>query len=1125
MFKKILFFFLTVVFLLTLGAGCALYYFVVVEPGEEIKIENIRSILGKESDVYYSDGVTKLGVFFDHTHRQYVSYEDIPENFINALVAAEDNRFFQHFGFDLWGITRAMIKNVEAGRVVQGGSTLTQQTAKNLFKRADRSIEAKLKELLLALRLEYYYSKEQIFEFYANQFYVSGNGHGLGVAARYYFNKKASELDLVESAFIAGSVKRPNYYNPFIKKSPESILNAKGRANVRLGYVLDKMKEQGSVTQYAYDTALAEGVPFNKGQFGYELDYAMELVRDAVELPVITDALAEQGISNISTSGVKIISSIDKDLQKTTLYSLRRQLSELDVRLRGYPHDEVQKEINSLSYRGDMVLEPGAFLFGTIESITGTGKDLQVAVSFGLKIGDGIIDWQGLDHLALSHVQWRKKRWDKVGKGDKEKLLRELQEGDKIWVSVRALTDDRNVLLDLEKYPQVQGGAVVMQHGIIKSVAGGTENRFFNRAIYGKRPMGSALKPFAFTAAMQLGWNSADPLWNKRDLFVYQNQAYFPRPDHHSPFDQVSMSWAGIKSENVASVWLTYHLTDYLDTEQFKDLATHLGFVRKNVDGEIESYKHYKLRMRDGFGLQVTRDVLRATAYELAVKGVETDFLFEGLTKEYQDIAHLDYGLDYERFAEELQADKEKTEADKKKQGKRLSTRERDEYALRQELLAHNYLRATVLRTDFKTFVSQFRDEFDVFAQLESSVPEYSNSRQIPYLYRSVTDPNSFHFGYNLSQKGEYQPIPVSLIRGILASFSAYERKEFWQQVYLGDMLTVASFDILEKQVDFEYKRLRAKSPYDFEVLSKIRDFRVAVGLQYLVALAKEMGVDSHLEPVLSFPLGSNVITLLEAVRFYEGLASGSVYKFSAGEEGGGAELGVIDRIESGDGTLLYKAAPEAVEVVDPETSLAAGHILENVIKFGTGRQADKNVHLRSSDEARNTELASLNLSVPLLGKTGTANNYTNGSFLGYLPGLSKTTRKMTLDDGYTVGVYVGFDDNKPMRHKGIRIAGAGGALPTWIAIVNKLLLDKGYGDTLDPVDLSFDGLSVTRPFLNQMNLSIDMKNGGVLTQPVQKISESNRSRPSIITFGDMNTQGEVKLKRSYRPFWAVHGI
>ena len=153
MLKKIFYFFSTLLLLLLLACAGTLYYFVELHPGKEIALENIQAILGKESPVLYSDGLTPLGVFFDEAHRQYVTWEQIPKSFVNALVASEDNRFFEHHGFDAVSITRAAIKNYQAGRVVQGGSTLTQQTAKNLFKRSGRSYEAKLKELLHALRL------------------------------------------------------------------------------------------------------------------------------------------------------------------------------------------------------------------------------------------------------------------------------------------------------------------------------------------------------------------------------------------------------------------------------------------------------------------------------------------------------------------------------------------------------------------------------------------------------------------------------------------------------------------------------------------------------------------------------------------------------------------------------------------------------------------------------------------------------------------------------------------------------------------------------------------------------------------------------------------------------------
>ena len=133
MLKKIFLFLFTLVLLIIIALLGVLYYFVELHPGKEITLENIQSILGKESPVLYSDGVTPLGVFFDDAHRQYVTWEEIPETFVNALVASEDSRFFEHHGFDVASIIRAAIKNYEAGRIVQGGSTLTQQTAKKFI--------------------------------------------------------------------------------------------------------------------------------------------------------------------------------------------------------------------------------------------------------------------------------------------------------------------------------------------------------------------------------------------------------------------------------------------------------------------------------------------------------------------------------------------------------------------------------------------------------------------------------------------------------------------------------------------------------------------------------------------------------------------------------------------------------------------------------------------------------------------------------------------------------------------------------------------------------------------------------------------------------------------------------
>jgi len=296
-------FFFIVLGLLTAVAGMGgLYYLIVKVPCPEMDETNISSILGQESPVYYQDGQQKIGVLFQDYHRQYLTYEQIPQNFVHAIVSAEDNQFFHHYGIDFPGIARAMVANYKAGRIVQGGSTISQQTAKNLFKRQSRSYEAKLKELLYALRLEYRYPKEKILEFYSNQFYVSGNGHGLGVAARYYFNKDPMDLTLLEAAFIAGSVKRPNYYNPFIKKNKVSARQALVRADERAQYVLKQMLKQGFISQAEHDAAVERDIIFNRGKTSFALNTIVDLVKDGLASQVITEALDKHGISNISTT-------------------------------------------------------------------------------------------------------------------------------------------------------------------------------------------------------------------------------------------------------------------------------------------------------------------------------------------------------------------------------------------------------------------------------------------------------------------------------------------------------------------------------------------------------------------------------------------------------------------------------------------------------------------------------------------------------------------------------------------------------------------------------------------------------------------------------------------------------
>ena len=1111
-FIKYLFFSLILLSILLAGAVAGgLYYLVVLHPGKEISQENIQSILGRESPVYYRDGQEKIGVLFQTYHRQYLCYEQIPPQFIQALVAAEDNRFFSHYGVDPAGILRATIANIKAGRIVQGGSTITQQTAKNLFKRQSRSFEAKLRELLYALRLEYHYPKEKILEFYCNQFFVSGNGHGLGVAARYYFDKDPAALTLLEKAFIAGSVKRPNYYNPFTKKNKSQAEIARRRAEKRAAYVLKNMLRLKMISQEEYEGALYSDLVFKQGKMAYALSTIMDLVRSALSSQAMTEILDRKGISNVSTSGVRIITSVDHELQKKTLLALRRRLSYLDVRLRGYSRGEVQKQYAKMDFTRKKELYPGDFILARVKQITKKTKKNQVRISvdLGAELPEGILDGQGVDRLLDAFVKHGGKRWTKVKKSrDLPRLLAQIQVNDRIYVSVREVDNDDRVLLDLERYPAIEGAALIMQQGAIRAIAGGMENRYFNRAIDARRLMGSTFKPFLFAGALQLGWNTVDLLDNRRNVFVFMDRPYFPRPDHHSPFAEVSMSWAGVHSENVAAVWLLYHLTDHLTAPRLAEVARYVDMApREYENGEVEQYRLFAARIRDTFGIKVNREVLRRAAYEQAVKNLEADFLFEDRAAQYAQLKQLPYGLHYDRFLKSVRA---------ALKNKKLKPRQRAELLLRKSLLQRSFLGLEPmlpLVRAWRAYIADLQDREDGF---------YLNDTPLIRPRGQLVRDGQGNIILTLRRKlpKDWTPLPDSQLVRQLWDMDREQVERFWKSVLLEGAVCVCAYEQVRAQMEKELAQLVAARPYSMEVLAKIRDYRVMLGLQYLIRLGHQSGIKSTLKPVLSFPLGSNVVTLAELTRMYETLVRGDLYlSESLDDDGEPDELAIIERIEAPDGGIIYARNVNGKKIFDPGGASAISHVLQNVVRYGTGRYAHEHVRLHSNDPAREKELARLNLSVPLLGKTGTANDFRNASFVGYVP--APDDADMVFPGGYTMGVYVGYDTNRSMKIGNTHITGSLGALPIWSDMAEAVLELEEAGDRLDLVDLTFNGLGLRYPETGQLFVPVDPKAGGrVVPGRGARHALVAPDIPVILSYGAVGSGGRFEPARWFRPFW-----
>ncbi len=614
-----------------LGAGGAWFgyrHFILDNPGPHIDREHILDVIAQESPVLYRDGRTRIGVFFASEHRDYVPWKRIPTAWVDAIVASEDQRYFEHRGVDPIGIGRAMLANLQAGRVVAGGSSLTQQTAKNLYYRPDRSLRAKGVELLDALRLESRYSKQDILEFYANQFHVSANGRGLGIAARYFFDKEVEELSTLECAFLAGMVKAPAAYNPFVGSTEERRQQARARAKVRTGYVLDRMLVLGKIGQAEHDRLIEQEIPFKRGTFRYDSSVLLDEVALRLEQAPFPALFAELGIDNPSTAGIQVVTTLDPGLQVDATHALWHHLSEVGPLMEGQGAAALRRPSDEAPHPDpDNPLQVHGFSTATVVAAT----DKQLTLDLG---GPRcVVDAEGLGRMAtVLHRAKSQNPYARAAKGASAELARALPVGSVVWASLR---DQQHC--DLELRPELQGALLVVEDGQIRAMVGGNDNRNFNRAITAKRQLGSTWKALIYHAALSLGWAPSDLLDNREGVFVFEGTWYYPRADHQST-DRVTLHQAGTKSENLASIWLLYHLLDRLDGSDFRAVAERAGMTPR----EGEDRESWIRRVRDDNGVISTP----ARFGELAFHAARQELLATGQLPEDEAVAvmSLHYG-------------------------------------------------------------------------------------------------------------------------------------------------------------------------------------------------------------------------------------------------------------------------------------------------------------------------------------------------------------------------------------------------------------------------------------------------------------------------------------------------
>jgi len=310
--KTKILYFLFFFFLFFLGALAGYIYWLFSDLPDIKALEGYRPL--EASIVYSSDGQVLTEFFYER--RKFVPHYEIPDIIKKAFVSAEDVRFYRHPGVDVIGILRALYRDIKAGGIVEGGSTITQQLAKMLFLKPEKNITRKIKEALLSIQIEKKYTKDEILGLYLNQAYFGNRAYGIAASAEAYFGKSYKELKIAEVALLASLPKAPSAFNPF--KKPDIAVK---RRNI----VLEKMLEEGFITKEQYDEAIKEPLPEHPHWRRFEAPYFVETLRQEIE--------AKYG-ERLYRDGLRIYSTIDYDLQKKAEEAVKEGLAEIHKRVK-----------------------------------------------------------------------------------------------------------------------------------------------------------------------------------------------------------------------------------------------------------------------------------------------------------------------------------------------------------------------------------------------------------------------------------------------------------------------------------------------------------------------------------------------------------------------------------------------------------------------------------------------------------------------------------------------------------------------------------------------------------------------------------------------------------------------
>jgi len=562
---RILFSALTGIFIFCFVAFIVIYYGFARDLPDIKTIEDYRPPV--ISEVFAHDQ-TKIGEFWTEC-RFFVPYEKIPRRILLAFLDSEDDRFFEHSGIDMRAILRAFIANLRAKGITQGGSTITQQVTRSLLLSRERSYKRKIKEAILAVRLERSLTKEQILTLYLNQIYLGNRAYGVAAAARNYFHKSLDELTLAEISLIAGLPTAPTSYSP---------VNNPAAARKRQLHVLGRMLENNHISEEQMQQAMNEPIALfvagvDKTFTHPSAAYFVEHVRRVVKEQYGDEALYHRGL--------KIYTTADVSFQEIATKAVRQGVRDLEKR-QGYrgPHEHVEKEliperiqkIETALRREqfDHIIHWPPTTLPREENVLLEEEKQYEAVVTGFE-GKNVLIQIGLTKGVIPHrgYKWARSFNTKTVGYDDVNYVSEpryiLKIGDVIFVMKQA---DGSFYLVQPSETQGALFAVAPDTGFVRALVGGTdfEKSEFNRATQSLRQPGSAFKPFVYAAALDKGYTfdtiiDDDPVEYQVGIDMFWSPKNYG-DEYNGP---MSFRQALIQSRNIPTVKLAYDMgTDYL---------------------------------------------------------------------------------------------------------------------------------------------------------------------------------------------------------------------------------------------------------------------------------------------------------------------------------------------------------------------------------------------------------------------------------------------------------------------------------------------------------------------------------------------------------------------------------